>query len=98
MSGYSVTCKTTKIAWRRDPSVPAGQPALGSFRCVCGNTITGVSFGSEQDNLCQCGRVWDGRGWLVSEPSPHELRMQAVREHNPAVQDGPYAYIHEDKF
>jgi len=69
MSGYSVTCKTTKIAWRRDPSVPAGQPALGSFNCPCGNTITGVSFGSEEDNPCQCGRVWDGHGWLVSEPA-----------------------------
>jgi len=74
MTGYSVTCKTTKIAWRRDPSVPAGQPALGSFNCPCGHTITGVSFGSEQDNPCQCGRVWDGRGWLVSEP-PEQIRL-----------------------
>ena len=55
----------TKLAWIRDPSVPAGRPALGSFGCVCGNTISGVEFGSADDHECVCGRVWDGHGWLV---------------------------------
>jgi hypothetical protein len=57
----------TKIAWRRDPSVPAGQPALGHFNCPCGNVIEDVEFGGPDNHECKCGRVWDGRGWLVSE-------------------------------
>ena len=62
-SAMSITC--TKLAWIRDPNVPAGQPALGSFSCVCGNTISGVSFGSAETHQCTCGRVWDGHGWAV---------------------------------
>lgn len=62
----SVSTKFTKLAWIRDPDVPAGQPALGRFDCPCGNTIHGVEFGG-QAVTCSCGRTWDGRGWLVSE-------------------------------
>ena len=94
----NVTTQTTKLAWIRDPNVPAGQPALGRFDCVCGNTITDVEFAGPDNQCSQCSRVWDGRGWLVSEPSLHERRMQAVRENSPAVQDGPYAYFDQDKF
>lgn len=65
MSG-TVHTQTTKLAWRRNPDVPAGQPALGRFVCVCGNTIRDVEFGGP-DVTCTCGRTWDGRGWLVSE-------------------------------
>jgi hypothetical protein len=54
----------TKIAWRRNPGVPAGQPALGRFDCACGATIPDVEFGGPE-RTCSCGRVWDGRGWLV---------------------------------
>jgi hypothetical protein len=61
-----VTTGTTKIAWVRDPSVPAGQPAFGSFRCPCGNTIKDVEFGGENNECVVCHRVWDGRGWLVT--------------------------------
>ena len=68
MSDYRVTTQTTKVAWRRDPSVPAGQPALGRFDCPCGATINGVDFASANDYPCQCGRVYDSRGWLVSNP------------------------------
>ena len=68
MGSYTVTTQTTKIAWRRDPSVPAGQPATGTFNCPCGGKIEGVSFGDGSEHTCQCGRVWDSRGWLVSEP------------------------------
>jgi hypothetical protein len=56
----------TKLAWIRDRSVPAGQPALGRFDCACGNTIDGVAFGEDADHQCTCGRVWDGHGWLVA--------------------------------
>ena len=62
----NVTTKTTKLAWKRDPDVPAGQAALGRFDCVCGDTINDVEFGGPE-RKCTCGRVWDGRGWLVSE-------------------------------
>ena len=66
MTSYSVTCSTTKIAWRRDPDAPAGKPALGSFRCPCGSTIEGVAFADGSEHPCQCGKVWDSRGWLVA--------------------------------
>ena len=90
-----VTCKTTKIAWIHDG--PTGVASLGHFNCPCGNTIQGVVYAGPDSTCSQCGRVWDGRGWLVSEPTLHELRMRAVREHSPAVQDGPYAHLDRDK-
>ncbi len=92
-----VTCTTTKLAWKRNPHIPAGQPALGHFNCVCGNVIPEIEYAGPDSTCSQCGRTWDGRGWLVSEPTLHERRMQAVRENSPAVQDGPYAYLSEDK-
>ena len=69
----------TKLAWIRDPDVPQGQPALGTFTCPCGEKIGPVPFagvgavlGMEpvtNDTIytCSCGLSWDGRGWLVSE-------------------------------
>jgi hypothetical protein len=66
MANYQVNTQTTKLAWKRDPSVPAGQPALGRFDCVCGSTITGVEFGGPEHTCGTCGRTWDGRGWLVT--------------------------------
>ena len=61
-----VDARFTKLAWRRNPDVPAGQPALGRFECPCGSTIRDVEFGGPS-RTCTCGRTWDGRGWLVSE-------------------------------
>jgi len=69
MTGYTVTTKTTKVAWKRDNSVPAGQPALGRFDCPCGNTITDVEFGGPDQDCDQCGRVFDGRGWITYDPT-----------------------------
>jgi hypothetical protein len=65
MSAFEVSTSTTKVAWIRDPDAPAGQPALGSFRCICGGKIEGVEFGGP-DRSCTCGRTYDGRGWLVT--------------------------------
>ena len=62
----NVTTKTTKLAWIHDGT--AGVASLGHFNCVCGNTISGVEFACPDSECSQCGRVWDGRGWLVSEP------------------------------
>jgi hypothetical protein len=60
----SITC--TKLAWIRDPNVPAGQSALGQFDCPCGTAITEVEFGGPSHTCGSCGRTWDGRGWLVA--------------------------------
>ena len=80
--GTGVTVQVTKIAWKRDNSVPAGQPAPGRFDCPCGTTISGVEFGAPETHTCTgCGRTWDGRGWLVGQPAnfpgdrPHAPRM-----------------------
>lgn len=63
----SATGITTKLAWIHDG--PPGVASLGHFNCVCGNVISDVEFAGADDNPCgQCGRVWDGRGWLVSGP------------------------------
>lgn len=91
-----VTGKFTKLAWIHDG--PPGVRSLGHFNCPCGTTIADVEYAGPDVTCSTCGRVWDGRGWLVSEPTLHELRMQAVRENSPAVQDGPYAYMDRDKF
>lgn len=62
----SVTTGITKVAWRRDPAVPPGQPALGTFNCPCGEVIEGVSYASSETYTGGCGRTWDSRGWLVT--------------------------------
>jgi hypothetical protein len=75
----NVTTSTTKLAWRRDPSVPQGQAAMGTFTCPCGGVIGPVPFGGVAESLgmsaprgpqvhaCPgCGKGYDGRGWLVT--------------------------------
>ena len=69
-----VQCTTTKLAWKRNPDVPAGQPAPGRFDCVCGTTIQNVEFAGPDNECSQCGRTWDGRGWLVSDGLPAGLK------------------------
>lgn len=66
MPAYEVSTATTKVAWRRDPDVPPGQPALGHFPCPCGAKVDGVAFGDGNEYPCGCGRVYDSRGWIVS--------------------------------
>jgi hypothetical protein len=68
----------TKLAWVRDPAVPQGQPAEGTFTCPCGGVIGPVPFAGVAavlgmaaypagSNPCPlCGKVYDSRGWLVS--------------------------------
>jgi len=79
----SITC--TKLAWVRDPNVPQGQPALGTFTCPCGGVIGPVPFGGVAESLgmaaprgpevhsCPgCGNGYDGRGWLVTAEPLHD--------------------------
>ena len=77
-----VTCTTTKLAWKRNPDIPAGQPALGRLDCVCGTTITDVEFAGPDSECSGCGRTWDGRGWLVSGPRDATLPagLKATRQ------------------
>lgn len=65
----TVTTSTAKIAWRRNPDVPAGQPAPGRLNCPCGHVIENGQFADGSEHPCKCGRTWDSRGWLVSEPA-----------------------------
>jgi hypothetical protein len=58
----AVTAFMAKLAWVRDPGVPAGQAATGSYRCPCGTTTCGQPFGGP-DWTCTCGTTYDGRGW-----------------------------------
>lgn len=57
-----------KASWRRDPAVPAGQPAAGTFTCTCGTVSPPLPFGGPDWTCATCGRSWDGRGWLLTVP------------------------------
>jgi hypothetical protein len=59
-----VTFTQTKVAWKRNRDVPAGQPALGRFDCPCGSKVTGVEFAGPDVQCGTCGQMFDGRGWL----------------------------------
>jgi hypothetical protein len=74
------TGKFTKVAWVHDGEV--GKPSPGHFNCPCGNVISGVEYAGPDDHPCRCGRVWDSRGWLVSEPPDGTLSagLKAARQ------------------
>ena len=63
----SVTGGFTKLAWKRDNSVPIGQPAPGHFDCKCGHKVLCPVFGQAENVTCPtCEQSYDGRGWKVS--------------------------------
>jgi hypothetical protein len=62
----SVSFIKAKLAWVRNPGVPPGQPAPGSYTCPCGTVTGGQPFGGPAWECVGCGRRYDGRGWLVS--------------------------------
>ena len=72
MTTCSVTAGTTKLAWIHDG--PPGVKSLGHFNCVCRNVIRDVEYAGPDSQCSQCGRVWDGRGWLVSAPKGSDPR------------------------
>jgi hypothetical protein len=67
--GGMVAAFTAKLPWVRDPGVPAGEVADGSYTCVCGAVTGGQPFSGPEWTCAGCGRVWDGRGWAVSGPA-----------------------------
>ena len=64
----TATGTTTKLAWIHDG--PFGVASLGHFNCPCGRVIRDVAYAGPGNHPCQCGRVWDGRGWLVHDWRP----------------------------
>ena len=61
MSGF------TKRALIRDPNVPIGQPAPLHVECECGAQVPIELDGP--DARCECGIVYDCRGWIVERPA-----------------------------
>jgi len=61
-----MTSGFTKLAWVRDPDVPPGRPALGRINCPCGEAPLSM-FGDGKDVVCQCGVVYDSRGWIIRD-------------------------------
>jgi hypothetical protein len=66
-----------KLALKRDPDAPAGQPAEMHVDCPCGQEVIIIS----NDNACDCGAVYDGAGWVKrssvashTETAPRYLR------------------------
>ena len=53
-----------KLALKRDPDAPSGQPAEMHVDCPCGQEVIIIS----NDNACDGGAVYDGAGW-TSETS-----------------------------
>jgi len=63
----------TKLALKRDPDVPAGQPASMHLDCPCGQQVPA----DDDVNQCACGATYDHRGYVITpsaasktEPSP----------------------------
>jgi len=63
----------TKLALKRDPDVPAGQPAPMHLDCPCGQQVPA----DDDVNECACGATYDHRGYVITpsaasktEPSP----------------------------
>jgi hypothetical protein len=49
-----------KLALKRDPNAPAGQPADIHVDCLCGQEVPITS----NENLCACGAIYDRTGWV----------------------------------
>jgi len=52
----------TKLALKRDPSVPVGQPAPMFLDCPCGERLTAT----DSINSCKCGAAYDARGYVIT--------------------------------
>lgn len=62
------TTEFTKIAWRRDRSVPPGQPARGHFDCPCGAKIEDVEYGAPGLVTCpRCETRYDKLGYKETD-------------------------------
>jgi len=64
----------TKLARRREPNAPQGQPAPMHFDCPCGQKVPVTS----DANTCTCGAVYDSDGWVIAA-SLHSKTEQAAQ-------------------
>lgn len=65
-----VTVVQMKAAWVRDPAVPAGRPAPGTYGCpTCRAKIGPVDFGVIPDPCGNCGTRLDAHGWVWPSPA-----------------------------
>ncbi len=71
-----------KVAWIRDPNVPAGQPARGRLNCACGNAPETDFTPRTEMVFCGCGRVYTWNGWRRKD---HELKIVKVCFADPAL-------------
>lgn len=57
----------TKLALKRDPTVPIGQPAPMHLDCPCGQSlpVPRVPFAGVQVIQCQCGARYSAEGWVL---------------------------------
>ena len=55
-----------KAAWIKDGEV--GKPSTGHFDCNCGAQIKDVFYADGDQYPCECGRVFDSKGWIVTGP------------------------------
>ncbi len=66
-----------KVAIKRDPSYPAGQPAPMFLDCPCGLRHP-VDFPYGADIHCECGLAFSALGWVLDS---------ALVKHNPLTHD-----------
>lgn len=69
----------TKLAVKRDPVAPVGQPAEMHVDCPCGYQVPITS----NDNHCDCGAVYDRSGWV--KRSSRASRMETAPRYTPSV-------------
>lgn len=59
-----------KVAWIRNPDVPAGQPAKGRLNCRCGAAPESDFRPENGDVTCACGQIYTWDGWKKSKTVP----------------------------
>jgi hypothetical protein len=73
MSAATMEC--AKVAWIRDQSVPAGQPAPGRLNCRCGNAPVSRYEPSQGRVHCACGKVYSWNGWRLKAYEFHSVTV-----------------------
>ena len=52
----------TKLALKRDPHAPVGQPGAMHLDCHCGQQVLVTA----ETNSCACGAIYDRSGWVIT--------------------------------
>lgn len=91
----------TKVAWIRNQSIPAGQPAPGHLNCPCGNAPE-TNYSPDTGNVaCACGRVYTWDGYIIQGANSIQVRVPFVNKVETFRPVGigayPYECIAKDK-